>query len=136
MKKNILIAVVVALMAVATPALAHGHRVVVVRPRPVYVHRPVLVRHYVPVYRPVYVAPRPVVYVRPQVVQAQPIYVPAPAPIVQQLRIPEGFVETGRDLHSHGSNAGLVDELTGVLNGKKVTIEYNDDGTIENIEDD
>ena len=117
-------------------------------PRPIYITPRSAYSYYRPVYcapRPIYIAPRPTYYPRPVMYQSSPVvYQPAPVitetrvavapPIEQKLCLPEGFAETGRRYHSHGSDAGTIDWVKGVLNGERVKITFNQDGTVNEID--
>lgn len=91
------------------------------------------------VYAPSYVTPGPYVYSAPMVVAPAPAVVaPPPAvvapPVVSQspsAQQPPPFVETARRYHEHGSDAGLLDWVEGLLNGRPVRIYYDDYGRIE-----
>lgn len=157
MKKSMIAVVALVIAVSASSAMAwgyghsHGRPVVVhsgygrvmIAPRPVYyAPRPVVFVRPMPVYRS-WFSPAPIVYTQPVVlaqprvvVQTQPIYTSAPQPVVQTLQIPQGFVESGRRLHTSGSDAGTVDWMKGTLDGRRVKIEFNTDGSRHGIEPD
>ncbi len=104
-------------------------------PAPVYVAPPPVV--YYPPPPPVVVAP-PVV-VQPPVV-AQPAAPAQPAPdtteyapqTAQPPPVQQGpsFVETGRRYHEHGDDAGKLDWVEGLIDGRPVKIYYDDFGRV------
>lgn len=100
---------------------------------------------------PVIYRPQPIYYSQPTVIYTQPapVVVRERPVMVQEVEVkwikfsneqaiqapPAGFVQTGYRLHKHGSDAGDVDYLEGTINGRKVKIEYDDDGSIDEIDD-
>lgn len=99
--------------------------------------------NYRPTWQPNYYQPY-----APTVVQTVPVVVEKPV-VVREVKVPwikysngqliqappAGFAETGHRLHRKGDDKGLVDYLKGEINGKKVKIEYEDDGVIAEIDD-
>lgn len=76
---------------------------------------------YSPSYSYAYPDAYPVVVREPVVVEPQP-FVPGAVP---------AFVETRRRYHSHGDDAGTLDWVEGLLNGRPVRIYYDEYGAIE-----
>jgi hypothetical protein len=71
------------------------------------------------------------------VVQPAPVMMtthPVTMPGGQVVQVPDGFVQTGIRIHGSGSDKGLVDWLKGRLNGRLVTIDYQDDGNIDEVD--
>ena len=68
----------------------------------------------------VYVESAPVVLQQPVVVVSSPVV---------EIQ-PSGFVELERRYHKKGSDAGTLDWIKGRLNGRKVKLYFNMDGTI------
>ena len=78
--------------------------------------------------------PSPVVYAsRPVYVESAPVVLQQPVVVVSSPVVeiqPSGFVELERRYHKKGSDAGTLDWIKGRLNGRKVKLYFNMDGTI------